>query len=57
LAEASARGVEANKRKREAKAAQKEQKNQVVSQNRLKAPNNFASLLEELNILADEELK
>ena len=48
---------EALKRKREAKAAQKEQKKQVDSQNFSKAPNHVAGLLEELNILADEELK
>ena len=48
---------QALKRKREAKAAQKEQKKQVDSQNFSKAPNNVAGLLEELNILADEELK
>ena len=57
MAEVRARGVEANKRKREAKAAQKEQKNQVVSQNLSKTPSHVASLLEELNILANEELK
>ena len=57
MAEASARGVEANKRKREAKAAQKEQKKQVDSQNLSKTANHAASLLEELNILADEESK
>jgi hypothetical protein len=57
LAEASARGVEANKRKREAKAAQKEQRKQVDSQNFAKAPNHVAALLEELTVLAEEELK
>jgi hypothetical protein len=57
LAEVRARGVEANKRKREEKAAQKDQKKQVVSQNRLKAPNHVAALLEELTVLAEEELK
>jgi hypothetical protein len=57
LAEVRARGVEANKRKREVKAAQKEQKKQVVSQNLSKTANHVAGLLEELNVLADEELK
>ena len=57
MAEVRARGVEANKRKREAKAAQKEQKKQVDSQNLSKTSNHVASLLEELNVLADEELK
>ena len=45
------------KRKKEAKAAQKEQKKQVVSQNLSKTANHVAGLLEELNVLADEELK
>ena len=57
MAEVSARGVEANKRQREAKAAQKEQKKQKDSQNLSKTPNHVAALLEELNILTDEELK
>ena len=57
MAEVRARGVEANKRKREAKAAQKEQKKQVDSQNLSKTSNHVTSLLEELNVLADEELK
>jgi hypothetical protein len=57
MAAAADAAREALKRKREAKAAQKEQKKQVDSQNFSKAPNHFASLLEELNVLADEELK
>ena len=57
MAEVSARGVEANKRKREAKAAQKDQKKQVVSQNLSKSANHVAALLEELTVLAEEELK
>jgi len=57
LAEASARGVEAKKRKREAKAAQKEQRKPKDSQNLSKAPSHVAALLEDLNVLADEELK
>jgi hypothetical protein len=57
LAEVRARGVEANKRKREEKAAHKEQKKQKDSQNLSKTANHVAALLEELNILTDEELK
>ena len=57
MAEVRARGVEANKRKREAKAAQKEQKKQVDSQNLSKSANHVAALLEELTVLAEEELK
>ena len=48
---------EALKRKREAKAAQKEQKKQVDSQNLSKSANHVAALLEELTVLAEEELK
>ena len=57
MAEVRARGVEANKRKREEKAAQKEEKKEKVKQNLSKTPSHVAGLLEELNILADEELK
>ena len=48
---------EALKRKREAKAAQKEQKKQVDSQNLSKSANHVAALLEELNELAEQGLK
>ena len=48
---------QALKRKREAKAAQKEQKKQVDSQNLSKTPSHVAALLEELTVLAEEELK
>ena len=57
MAEVRARGVEANKKKREEKAAQKDQKKQVVSQNLSKTANHVAALLEELTVLAEEELK
>jgi len=57
MAAAADAAREALKRKREAKAAQKEQKKQVDSQNLSKTSNHVASLLEELNVLADEELK
>jgi hypothetical protein len=56
MEEVRARALEANKRKREEKAAQKEQKKQTDSQNLSKTANHVALLLEELNILADEEL-
>ena len=48
---------EALKRKREAKAAQKEQRKPKDSQNLSKAPSHVAALLEELTVLAEEELK
>ena len=57
MAAAADAAREALKRKREAKAAQKEQRKPKDSQNLSKAPSHVAALLEDLNVLADEELK
>ena len=53
MAEVRARGVEANKRKREEKAAEKKKQLEQVAQNRARAPNHVAALVKELNELAD----
>ena len=54
MAEVRARGLEANKRKREEKAAQKEQRKQTDAQNLSKTPSHVDALIKDLNELADE---
>ena len=54
MAEVRARGVEANKRKRELKAAQKEERKQTDAQNLSKTHSHVAALIKDLNELADE---
>ena len=57
MEEARARGREAQKRKREEMEAEKEQRKPKDSQNLSKTHSHVLTLLEELNVLADEELK
>ena len=54
MAEVRARGVEANKRKREEKAAEKKKQLEQVAQNRARAPNHVAALVKDLNEAADK---
>jgi hypothetical protein len=57
LEEVRARGVEANKRRREAKAADKEERKQKDSQNLSRTYSHVAALMEDLNKLAEQGLK
>ena len=54
MEEVRARGVEANKRKRELKAADKDEKKQKDCQNLSRTPSHVAALMEDLNKLADQ---
>ena len=57
MAEVRARGVEANKRKRELKAAQKEERKQTDAQNLSKTFSNLKALYDELKKITDIERK